>query len=85
MKLIQLSQHKASKLFVSGSILTNHFNDDSDVDLVVDFKKAEVEDYFDFKYSLEDLLEEQNHKESIFEKSGWNKSIDMNDFPKKYF
>lgn len=53
-------KHKVNKLFVFGSILTNRFNDDSDVDLVVDFKKAEVEDYFDnyfdFKYSLEDLL-----------------------------
>lgn len=64
-------------MFVSGSILTNHFNDDSDMALAVDFKKADVENYFDFKYSLEDLLEEQNHKESIFEKSGWNKSIDI--------
>ena len=53
-------KHKVNKLFVFGSILTNRFNDDSDVDLVVDFKKAKVEDYFDnyfdFKYSLEDLL-----------------------------
>ncbi len=49
-------KHKVNKLFVFGSILTNRFNDDSDVDLVADFKKAEVEDYFDFKYSLEDLL-----------------------------
>lgn len=43
-----------------GSVLTNRFNDDSDVDLVVDFNKTEVGDYFDnyfdFKYSLQDLL-----------------------------
>ena len=56
-----------------GSILTDRFNDDSDVDLVVSFNKAEVSDYFDnyfdFKYSLEellgrdvDLLEEQTIK-----------------------
>lgn len=32
-------KHKVNKLFVFGSILTNRFNDDSDVDLVVDFKK----------------------------------------------
>lgn len=53
-------KHKVSKLFVFGSILTNRFNDESDVDLLVSFNKSEVTDYFDnyfdFKYSLEDLL-----------------------------
>lgn len=53
-------KHKVHKLFVFGSILTNRFNEQSDIDLVVDFKKTEVEDYFDnyfdFKYSLEELL-----------------------------
>lgn len=60
-KIIDLcKRHKVHKLFVFGSVLTNRFNDDSDVDLVVDFNKTEVEDYFDnyfdFKYSLQDLL-----------------------------
>lgn len=53
-------KHKVDKLFVFGSILTSRFNEKSDVDLLVTFRKAEVEDYFnnyfDFKYSLEDLL-----------------------------
>lgn len=35
-------KHKVSKLFMFGSILTNRFNDDSDVDLIVSFNKAEV-------------------------------------------
>ena len=63
-----------------GSILTNRFNDKSDVDLVVDFNKKEVEDYFvnyfDFKYSLEellgreiDLLEEQTIKNPYLKKN----------------
>lgn len=60
-KIIDLcKKHKVRRLFVFGSILTNRFNEDSDVDLIVDFDKAEVKDYFtnffDFKYSLEDLL-----------------------------
>ena len=43
-KIIDLcKKHKVHKLFVFGSILTNHFNDKSDVDLVVDFNKKEVE------------------------------------------
>ena len=53
-------KHKVGKLFVFGSILTNRFNDKSDVDMVVDFDKVNLEDYadnyFDFKYSLEDLF-----------------------------
>ena len=32
---------------LSTSSLTSRFNDNSDVDLVVDFNKAEVSDYFD--------------------------------------
>ena len=53
-------KHKVSKLFAFGSILTNRFSDESDVDFWVSFNKSEVTDYFDnyfdFKYSLEDLL-----------------------------
>lgn len=47
MKLIELNKHrivalckkhKVSKLFAFGSILTDKFNDESDVDLLVDLK-----------------------------------------------
>jgi len=73
-------KYKVNKLFVFGSILTNRFNDDSDVDLVVSFNKAEVSDYFDnyfdFKYALEelfgrevDLLEEQTIKNPYLKKN----------------
>ena len=60
-KIIDLcKKHKVHRLFVFGSVLTSRFNDNSDIDLVVDFNKAEVNDYFDnyfdLKYSLEDLL-----------------------------
>lgn len=73
-------KYKVNKLFVFGSILTNRFNDDSDVDLVVSFNKTEVSDYFDnyfdFKYALEelfgrevDLLEEQTIKNPYLKKN----------------
>lgn len=63
-------RHKVKKLFAFGSVLTNRFNEQSDIDLVVDFDKSKVDDYFsnffDLKYALEslfkrdvDLLEEQ--------------------------
>lgn len=80
-KIIDLcKRHKVHKLFVFGSILTNRFNDNSDIDLIVDFDKNEVNDYFDnyfdFKYSLEDilgrkvdLLEEQTIKNPYFKQN----------------
>lgn len=53
-------KHKVKTLFVFGSILTNQFNENSDIDLLVNFNKDEIDDhfinYFDFKYSLQDLL-----------------------------
>lgn len=50
------------KLWIFGSILTNRFNDQSDVDLCVDFDKSKInifdyaDNFFDFQYALEDLL-----------------------------
>ena len=55
--IISLRQrYKANKLFVFGAVMSERLNEDSDIDLVVDFKKDEVEDYSDFKYSLQDLF-----------------------------
>lgn len=80
-KIVALcKKYKVNKLFVFGSILTDRFNEDSDVDLVVSFNKAEISDYFDnyfdFKYSLEelfgrdvDLLEEQTIKNPYLKKN----------------
>ena len=60
-KIIALcKKHKVGKLFVFGSILTNRLNEQSDVDMVVNFDKVNWEDYadnyFDFKYALENLF-----------------------------
>ena len=80
-KIVALCEkYKVRKLFVFGSILTDRFNDDSDVDMVVSFNNEEVGDYFDnyfdFKYSLEelfgrevDLLEEQTIKNPYLKKN----------------
>ena len=52
--------HKVRSLYAFGSVLTSNFNTNSDIDLVVDFKDIDVNDYadnyFDFKFSLQDLL-----------------------------
>ncbi len=71
MKLIELNlqriidlcrRHKVKSLAVFGSILTDRFNDQSDVDLLVDFepidpdKEDYVRNFFDLQDSLESLL-----------------------------
>ena len=74
------SRHKVGKLYLFGSALTNRFNNDSDIDLLVDFNKEEISDYFDnffeLKYALEalfgrsvDLVEEKNVRNPYFKKS----------------
>ena len=55
-------KHKVLQLYVFGSILTDKFNKDSDVDFTVIFDRNALpllvygENYFDFKFALEDLL-----------------------------
>ena len=62
-KLIQelCIKHKVARLFVFGSVLTEKFNNDSDIDFLVDFKKIDLSDYadnyFNLKSSLEDLFD----------------------------
>lgn len=63
MKLIELNiqqimnlckLHKVKSLAVFGSILTDRFNDDSDVDLLVDFESTDP-DKFDYATNFLDL------------------------------
>lgn len=53
-------KYKVNKLYAFGSVLSDKFNDESDIDLIVDFSEIELMDYadnyFDFKFSLQDLL-----------------------------
>jgi predicted nucleotidyltransferase len=54
------SRHKVRRLFVFGSVLTDRFKKDSDIDLIVDFQGVDLyeyaDNYFDLKESLEKLL-----------------------------
>jgi predicted nucleotidyltransferase len=65
------------KLYLFGSIVGKNFNENSDIDFVVRFKNIELlkysDNYFDLKFSLEDLLkrtvdllEEQSLKNPYF-------------------
>lgn len=52
--------YNVARLYVFGSAVTPDFKDESDIDLLVDFKKIDLIDYtdnyFDFKYSLQNLF-----------------------------
>ena len=74
------SRHKVGKMYLFGSALTNRFNSSSDIDLLVNFNKKEIGDYFDnffeLKYALEalfgrsvDLVEEGNVRNPYLKKS----------------
>jgi predicted nucleotidyltransferase len=56
-------QYHVLRLYVFGSILTKKFNQNSDIDFLVDFGMVDLYDYadnyFDFKYSLEDLFKKE--------------------------
>lgn len=60
---ILCKQYHVLRLFVFGSILTNRFNQDSDIDFLVDFDNVDLyeyaDNYFDFKYSLQDLFQKE--------------------------
>ena len=62
-------KYNVNELSVFGSILTSEFNNNSDVDFVVDFKDVErnvyADNYFNFKKSLENLF---NRKIDLLEK-----------------
>lgn len=54
------NKYKVNSLYAFGSVLTDEFNAQSDVDLLVDFKPIALlefsDNYFDFLFSLEDVF-----------------------------
>ncbi len=72
--------HKVKRLYAFGSVITERFNEESDIDLVVEFDPMDVEsyadNYFDLKFSLQDifkrpidLLEEKALKNPYFKEA----------------
>jgi uncharacterized protein len=53
-------ENKVKYLYVFGSVLTDNFNENSDIDLVVDIDSSDplvyADNYFNLKFSLQDLL-----------------------------
>jgi len=72
-------QHNVKELYLFGSVLTNKFSSSSDIDILIQFGKIELMDYFDnymdFKEKLEkllnrpiDIVENQAIRNPIFRK-----------------
>lgn len=62
-KIIALcKKYKVAKLWVFGSILTPRFNDNSDIDFLVDFDENNIDlldyadNYFNFIHEIESLM-----------------------------
>lgn len=57
------SEHDVKTLFAFGSIVSDRFNKDSDIDLIVDIDNKDpfdyADNYFDLKFQLADLLKRE--------------------------
>ncbi len=53
-------QNKVKSLYVFGSVLTDRFNDNSDIDMIVDIDSSDpidyADSYFNLKFALQDLF-----------------------------
>lgn len=56
------AQYGVNRLYAFGSVLTKRFNEESDVDLIVDFQPMDLSCYADNYYALKQALEELLHK-----------------------
>ena len=77
-QIIKLCKHhKVRALYLFGSVLTDNFKDESDIDFLVEFSLVDIQEYFnnymDFKEKLEallnrpiDLVENQAVRNPIF-------------------
>ena len=59
--LIKLcQQNRVKSLYVFGSVLTEQFNEQSDIDLIVEIDSSDpleyADNYFNLKFALQDLL-----------------------------
>ncbi len=54
------NKYNVATLYVFGSVISGRYREDSDIDFLVTFDKIELnkyaDNYFDFKFSLEDLF-----------------------------
>jgi len=54
--------HNVEQLYLFGSVLSDKFDDESDIDLLIQFSDVDVLDYFDNYMDLKEKLEELFHR-----------------------
>src|ERR1035438_4966319 len=54
--------YKVRELYAFGSVCTDRFNDQSDIDLLISFENISIEEYTDNYFALHDLFEELFHR-----------------------
>jgi predicted nucleotidyltransferase len=54
-------QYNVKTLYAFGSVLTDRFNSDSDVDLIVDFREIPLESYADNYFDSKYMTKNQRH------------------------
>ena len=58
-KLIELCEkHNVKELYLFGSILSDRFNDSSDIDMLIQFYQIDLLEYFDNYMDLKEKLEQ---------------------------
>lgn len=78
------SNYRVKQLYALGSVINKNFNEQSDIDLLVNFESLDVseyaDNYYDFKFSLEkifnrqvDLIEDKAIKNPFFRQNINNK------------
>ncbi|KAA6325099.1 hypothetical protein EZS27_025646 [termite gut metagenome] len=53
-------KHKVKRLHAFGSVITDRFSNQSDIELVVDFKEIDLIDYADNYFDLQDYFREKS-------------------------
>jgi uncharacterized protein len=57
-QIIELCEnHDVKELYLFGSVVTDKFNDNSDIDMLIQFDKIELMEYFDNYMDLKEKLE----------------------------
>ena len=57
-QIIELcDKHNVKELYLFGSVLTDRFNDSSDIDMLIQFNQVELLEYFDNYMDLKEKLE----------------------------
>jgi len=57
------AQHKVARLYLFGSVLTDDFRPDSDIDFLVQFQKMDILDYADNYFGLLNAFKEVLERE----------------------